>query len=166
MIDALLRWCVLGPTTMGLESRRPPLGEHIWCKPQLRQNLCKPRQKIYLNSPKKNHTCRWYIDIQFCKISYPNSTSFVRYKNNKFLTNYLDNFLAWNLFFYISQRSRVWTRYFIRLCIIISSRCVNFFYEFRRFFAVVCTDFHEVVVCTRYVPFHKWVNGSCNFSTF
>ena len=29
----------------------------------------------------------------------PNSTSFVRYKNNKFLTNHLDSFLAWNLLF-------------------------------------------------------------------
>ena len=45
-------------------------------------------------------------------------------------------------YFYISQkfiifishrRSRVWTRYFIRLCIIISSTCV-IFSEFRHFF--------------------------------
>ena len=51
--------------------------------------------KSRLNSP-KNNTCRWYDDKQSCKISCPNSTFFVRYKNNKFLTNHLDNFLAWN----------------------------------------------------------------------
>jgi hypothetical protein len=33
-------------------------------------------------------------DTQYYKISYLNSSSFVRYKNNKFLTNFMDNFLA------------------------------------------------------------------------
>jgi len=48
---------------------------------------------------KKNHTCRWYDDTQSYKIFCPNSISFVIYKNNKFLTNHLDSFLAWNLLF-------------------------------------------------------------------
>jgi hypothetical protein len=46
----------------------------------------KPMQataKSRINSP-KNHTCRWYDDTQPCKIFYPNSTAFVRYKNNWF----------------------------------------------------------------------------------
>jgi len=43
---------------------------------------------------KKNHTSRCYDDTQSCKISCLNSTSFMRYKNNKFLTNHLDSFLA------------------------------------------------------------------------
>ena len=66
-------------------------------------------------------------DTQPYKISCSSSTSFVRYKNNKFLTNYL-------------------------LRIIISSTCVIFLVNLDDFFGVVYTDFHEVVVCTRYVP--------------
>ena len=92
----------------------------------------------------KNHTCRWYDDIQFCKISCPNLTSFVRYRNNKFLTNHLDCFLAWNLLFlYLTNEIEFWIRYFIRLCIIISSTYLIFCVNLDYFFAVVCTDFHE-----------------------
>ena len=32
---------------------------------------------------KKNHTSRWYDDTQYCKISYPNSTSSMRYKKEQ-----------------------------------------------------------------------------------
>ena len=64
----------------------------------------------------------------------------MRYKNNKFLTNHLDNFLAWNLLFLSHKQSRVCTRYFIRLCIIILSICVVFFGEFRRPF---CCGLHK-----------------------
>ena len=31
----------------------------------------------------------------------------------------------------------------------------DFFMNLYNFFVVVCTGFHEVVVCTRYVPFHQ-----------
>ena len=118
----------------------------------LRENPCKPRQKSRLNSP-KNHTCRWYDDTQPCKISCPNSTSFVRYKNNKFQARKLSRWLVRNLLFFIThKRNRVWTRYFTRLCIIISSTCAIFLVNLDDFFAVVCTGFHEVVVCTRYIP--------------
>ena len=50
------------------------------------------------------------------------------------------------------KQSGVWTRYFTRLYIIISSKCVIFLINLDDFFTVVCTGFHEVVVCTRYVP--------------
>ena len=41
------------------------------------------------------------------------------------------------------KQSRVWTRYFTRLCIIISSTCVIFLVNLDDFFAVVYTGFHE-----------------------
>ena len=64
-----------------------------------------------------------------------------------------------NFVIFISHRwSRVWTRYFTRLCIIISSRCVIFFVNLDDFFTVVCTGFHEVMVCTRYVPLFNTTN--------
>ena len=56
------------------------------------------------------------------------------------------------IIFISHKRSRVWKKYFIRLYIIISSICVIFFINLDDFFAVICTSFHEVVVCTRYVP--------------
>ena len=63
------------------------------------------------------------------------------------------------------RRSWVWTRYFISLCIIISSTCVIFLVNLDDFFAVVCTGFHEVVVWTRYVPNLSTLNwGSVQFS--
>ena len=52
------------------------------------------------------------------------------------------------------KRSRVWTRYFTRLYIIISSTCVIFWVNLDDFFTIVCTGFHEVMVCTRYVPIY------------
>ena len=52
---------------------------------------------------KKNHIFRCYDDTQSCKISCLNSTSFMRYKNNKFLTNHLDSFWLEICYFYISQ---------------------------------------------------------------
>ena len=64
--------------------------------------------------------------------------SFVRYKNNKF-----------------HKRSLVWTGYFTRLCIIVSSTFVIFFMNLDDFFVVVCTDFHKCLVSTRYVPHVK-----------
>ena len=54
------------------------------------------------------------------------------------------------------KRSRVLTRYFIRLCIIVLSTCVIFLENLDDFFSMVCTDFHEVVVSTRYVPIFKY----------
>ena len=41
------------------------------------------------------------------------------------------------------KRSWVWTWYFARLCIIISSTYVIFFVNLDDFFAVVCMNFHE-----------------------
>ena len=49
-----------------------------------------------------------------------------------------------NLLFFIShKRSRVWTRYFTVLCIIISYTCVIFWVNLNDFFVVICTGFHE-----------------------
>ena len=105
--------------------------------------------KYLIQTHKKNHTCRWYDDTQSCKISCPNSTSYVRYKNNKFQARKLSK---WFVIFISQKRSRVWTRYFTKLCIIISSTCVIFLINLHNFFVIVCTGFHEIVVCTRYVP--------------
>ena len=44
------------------------------------------------------------------------------------------------------------TRYFTRLCTIILSTCVIFLVNLDDIFAMVCTSFHEILVCTRYVP--------------
>ena len=109
----------------------------------LRENSCKPRQKIRLNSP-KNHTCRWYDDTQPCKISCPNSTSFVRYKNNNFQTKKLSRWFVRNLLFlYLTNEVEFGQRYFTRLCIIISSTCVICLVNLDDFFTEVCTGFHE-----------------------
>ena len=81
----------------------------------------------------KNHTCRWYYDTQPCKQSCPNSTLFVRYKNNKFL----------KIVIFISYKwSRVWAGY-LQACVIILSTCVIFFVNLDDFFAMIYTDFHE-----------------------
>ena len=84
-------------------------------------------------------------------------------KSSKFIKKitYVDDMMIHNLVKYIVQtrlrfwdilkfvifishkRSRVWTIYFIKLCIIISSTCVIFFVNLDEFFAIVCTDFHE-----------------------
>jgi hypothetical protein len=60
---------------------------------------------------------------------------------------YVDDMMIHNLVIFIShKRSRVWTRYFTRLCIIISSTYVIFLLNLYDFFAMVCTDFHEECV--------------------
>ena len=46
------------------------------------------------------------------------------------------------------RRSRVWIKYCIRLCIIISSRCMIFFINLDDFFTLICMNFYEIVVCT------------------
>ena len=74
---------------------------------------------------KKNHTCRWYDDTQLCKICCPNSTSFVRYKNNKEIC-----------YFYISQTKSSLDKIFTTLCIIYMC---DFFGEFKRLF---CRSLH------------------------
>ena len=114
--------------------------------------------KSSLNS-QKNHTYRWYDDKQPCKISCPNSTSFVRYKNNKYLTNHLDNFLTWNLFFLYLTDEVEFGQDILQCCLSSYHLYVWFFCEFRLFFVIVCTDFHEVVVCTRYVPIYNPSGG-------
>jgi len=38
------------------------------------------------------------------------------------------------------------------LCIIISSTCIIFLMNLDDFFVVVHMDFHEVMICTRYIP--------------
>ena len=112
-----------------------------------RENSYKLWQKSHLNS-QKNHTCRWYDDTQLYKISCPNSTSFVRYKNNKFVKKSSEQLSNLKFVVFIShKRSRVWKRYFTRLCIIISSTCV-FFCEFKQHF------YHDLHRFSRSCVFH------------
>ena len=56
-------------------SQRQKNREHIWCKPQLRENPCKPRQKGRLNSPKKithiddmmiHNLTKYLVQIRLC----------------------------------------------------------------------------------------------------
>jgi hypothetical protein len=112
-------------------------GNHTLC-----ENPCKPWQKSHLNSP-KNHICRWYDDRQPYKISCPNSTSFVRYKNNKFLTNRLDNFLAWNLLFLYLTNEVEFGQDILQGCVSSYHLHMWFLVNLDDFFAVVCTGFHE-----------------------
>ena len=55
----------------------------------------------------------------------------------------ITNFKLKSCIFISHKRSRFWTRYFTRLCIIISSICVIFLVNLDDFFAVICTGFHE-----------------------
>ena len=83
---------------------------------------------------KKNHTCRWYDDTQPCKISCPNSTLFVRYKNNKFQPRKLSDDLLEICYFYISQTKSSLDKIFYKIvCHHIICMC-NFFGKFRRLF--------------------------------
>ena len=102
----------------GLLCDRSDSGSRAWHNCQTYHKSCGLQTTAKKSSKftKKNHTCRWYDDTQFCKISYPNSILFVRYKNNKFQTK--------------SSLDKI----FPRLCIIISSTCVIFFGKFRRLF--------------------------------
>ena len=43
-------------------------------------------------------------------------------------------------------------------CVSSYHTCVIFVVNLDDFFAVVCTGFHEVVVCTRYVPKDKFLS--------
>jgi hypothetical protein len=91
-------------------------------------------------------------------------------KSSKFIKKitYVDDMMIHNLVKYLVQtrlsdlkfvvfishkRSRVWTRYFTRLCIIISSTYVIFLVNLDDFFTVICTGFHEG--CGFHTPFVK-----------
>jgi len=63
----------------------------------------------------------------------------------------MDNFLALNLFFYISQTKSNLDNIFYKLVYNHIIYMCDFLVNLDDFSAVVCTNFHEVVVCTRYV---------------
>ena len=64
------------------------------------ENPYKPRQKSRLNSPKNHiHIDDMMIHNLFCL----NSTSFVRYKNNKFQARKLSRFVINLLFLYLTN---------------------------------------------------------------
>ena len=140
------------------------LGNVLGGNHNLHENPCKSWQKSRLNSP-KNHTCRWYDDTQSCKISCPNSTSFVRYKNNKFLKNHIcPNKSAFWLeicYFYISQTKSSLDKIFYKIVYHHTIYMCDFFGEFRRlflpWFARVFTKF---MVCTIYIPFKDIPNSA------
>ena len=112
---------------------------------KIRANHCKKIDYIY----QKNHTCRWYDDTQSFKISYSNSTSFVRYKNNKFLTNHLDSFLAWKLLFLYLTNKVEFGQDILQSCVSSYHLHVWFFGEFRRLF---CRGLHGFSRRLRFPP--------------
>ena len=77
-------------------------------------------------------------DTQFCKISCPNSTSSMRYKNNKFLTFWLEI-----CYFYISQTKSSLGKIFYNIIYQHIIYMCDFLVNLDDFFAVVCTGFHE-----------------------
>ena len=90
-------------------------------------------KKSRLNSP-KNHTCRWYDDTQFCKISCSNSTLLVRYKNNKFQDRKLSRWFVGNLLFLYLTNEVEFGQDILQNCVSSYHLHVWFFGEFRRFF--------------------------------
>jgi hypothetical protein len=106
-------------------------------------------KKTRLNSP-KNHMCRWYDDTQLCKISYSiNSTSFVKYKNNKFQARNLPIWFISNLLFLyltneIEFQQDIWQGY-------VSSYHLHMWFlcEFRRLFSSwFARVFTKIVIST------------------
>ena len=109
---------------------------------------CKSRQKSRLNSP-KNHTCRWYDDTQPYKISCPNSTLFVRYKNDKFQARKMSIWFVRNLLFLYLTNEVEFEQYILQGCVSSYHLHVWFFAEYRRFF---CRGLHEFSRRLWYVP--------------
>ena len=73
-------------------------------------------------------------DTQPCNISFPNSTSFVRYKNNKFLTNHLTTFWFEICYFYILQTKSSLDKIFYKIVYYHIICMCDFFGKFRRLF--------------------------------
>ena len=102
--------------------------EHIWWKLNLHENSCKPQQKshiihekiAYVDDMMIHNLVKYLLQTQLClwDIKITNFKKFVIFISHK--------------------RSRVWIRYFIRLCIIISSTYV-IFSTFLSWFARVFT---------------------------
>ena len=68
----------------------------------------------------------------------------MRYKNNKFLTNYLDSFLAWKLLFLYLTNEVEFGQNILQDCVSLHHLHVWFFLaNLVDFFAVVCTSFHK-----------------------
>ena len=111
-----------------------PTRECILWKPQSSWKSKQTTTKKLSKFTQKNHTCRWYNDTQSCKIFCPNSAWFVRYKNNKFLTNHLDNFLAWNLLFLYLTNEIEFGQDILQDCVSSYHLHVWFSSEFRQIF--------------------------------
>ena len=92
----------------------------------------------------------WYTTL---KIFCPNSTSFVRYKNNKFQARKLSRWFVRNLLFLYLTNEVEFVQNILQSCLSSYHLHVWFFLvNLDAFFVVVCTGFHEVVVFIRYVP--------------
>ena len=118
--------------------------EHIWCKPQFCENPCKSRQKSHLNSPKKNTHIDDMMIHNLVKYLVQTRLCLWDIKITNFKPESCPDDLLEICYFYISHKwSWVWTRYFARLCIIISSTCVIFLVNLDDFFAVVYTGFYK-----------------------
>ena len=107
-------------------------------------------KKSHLNS-KKNHTCRWYDDTQPYKIFCPNLTPSVRYKKNKFQVRKLSKWFVRNLLFLYLINEVEFGQNILQGCVSSYHLHVWFFCNLDDFFIVICTSFHEIMVCTRYV---------------
>ena len=69
--------------------------------------------------------------------------------------NLVKNFVQTRLrlcYFYISQTKSSLDKIFYKIVYHYIIYMCDFLMNLDDFFVMVCTDFHEVVVCTRYVP--------------
>jgi hypothetical protein len=128
---------------------------------------CKATYQVKKSSKftKKNHICRWYDDTQPYKISCPNSTSFIRYKNSKFQARKLSRRFVRNLLFlYLTNEVEFWQDV-LQGCV--SSYHLHmwfFFAEFRRlFYRGLHMSFHEGcgfhLICCQHVNRDGWYGG-------
>ena len=90
--------------------------------------------KKVVSPKKKNHTCRWYGYTQSCKISCPNSNSFVGYKNNKFQARKLSTGSIKNLLFLYLTNEFEFGQDILKVYHHVIYMC-DFFGEFRQHFS-------------------------------
>ena len=70
-----------------------------------------------------------------------------------FLTNHLEVFWFEICYFYISQTKSSLDKIFYKFVHHYIIYMCDFLVNLDDFFVVICTDFHKIVVFTRYVPF-------------
>ena len=106
------------------------------------ENSCKSWHKSHLNSPKKLHVDDMMIH-NFVKYFVQTRFYLWDIKITNLKPESCPDDLLEICYFISHKQSWFWTRYFARLCIIMSSTCVIFLVNLDEFFIVACTDFHE-----------------------